>query len=49
VLSVSTLEVLLHHSCIVSDESIDLSSARSVTQEIWTSKLQANKTDRPTR
>jgi hypothetical protein len=49
VLSVSILEVLLRHSCIVSDESIDLSFARSVTQEIWTSKLPENKTDRPSR
>jgi hypothetical protein len=49
VLSVSILEVLLHHICIHSDESIDVSSARSVTQEIWTSKLRADKNDRPTR
>jgi hypothetical protein len=30
--AISTLEVLLHHSCIFSDESSDLSFARSVTR-----------------
>jgi hypothetical protein len=49
VLSVSTLEVLVHNSSTFCGESIDLSFARSVNQEIWTSKLQADKTDRPTR
>jgi hypothetical protein len=42
VLSVSTLEVLPHQISTVCSESIDLNFARSVSQEIWTSKLRAD-------